>query len=143
MTGREAVNSGPIVRRDAVSPRRRGVAGWVDPRGRRLGGWAFMLNRATGIGVLVYLYMHLVVLSLLARGPSAWDGFVSIALSPPFLTLDILLIFGLLAHGLNGLRVTLVGFGLVVGRQRAMFASLMVLGAIVLVVAALRIFTNG
>lgn len=128
---------------EGASTRRRGVIGWVDPRGRRLGGWAFILNRLTGLGILLYLSFHLVVLSLLARGPSAWDGFVSVAMSPVFLFFDVVLIFGLLAHGLNGIRVTLVGFGLVVDRQKAMFAALMVLGAIALIIAAIRIFEVG
>jgi len=128
---------------EGESRRRRGVIGWADPRGRRLGGWAFILNRLTGLGILLYLFMHLVVLSLLARGPSAWDGFVSIALSPVFLSFDIVLIFGLLLHGLNGIRVTLVGFGLVVDRQKAIFVALMVVGALALIVAALRIIEVG
>ncbi len=128
---------------EGASRRRRGVAGWGDPRGRRLGGWAFIINRLTGLGILLYLFLHLIVLSLLARGPSAWNDFVSVALSPVFLFFDIVLIFGLLFHGLNGIRVTLVGFGLVVDRQRAMLVALMVLGAIVLVVAALRIIEVG
>ena len=142
--GREGVDSAAVQRRtDGASPRRRGVASWGDPRGRRLGGWAFVLHRVTGLGILIYLFLHLAVLSLLARGPSAWDDFVSIALSPFFLFFDVVLIFGLLAHGLNGIRVTLVGFGLVVDRQKAMFVALMVLGAIILIVAALRIFEVG
>jgi succinate dehydrogenase / fumarate reductase cytochrome b subunit len=128
---------------EGASPRRRGVMGWADPRGRRLGGWAFILNRLTGLGILLYLFLHLIVLSLLARGPSAWDAFVSIALSPAFLVMDIVLIFGLLVHGLNGIRVTLVGFGLMVDRQKAMFVALMVVGAIALIVAGLRIIEVG
>ena len=120
--------------------RRRGVAGWVDVRGRRLGGYAFILNRITGLGVLLYLYLHLVVLSMLAAGPGQWDAFVNIALSPPFLLMDVVLILGILIHGLNGIRVTLVGFGVMHDRQRALFVSLMVLGAIVALVAILRIF---
>jgi succinate dehydrogenase / fumarate reductase cytochrome b subunit len=119
--------------------RRRGVAGWADVRGRRLGGWAFILNRITGLGVLLYLYMHLVILSMLAAGPDRWDSFVSIALSPPFLLLDVVLIAGLLIHGLNGIRVTLVGFGVLPDRQRALFVSLMILAAILGLVAVLRI----
>jgi succinate dehydrogenase / fumarate reductase cytochrome b subunit len=139
------VSEQSVVKRgtEGASPRRRGIAGWGDPRGRRLGGWAFILNRLTGLGVLAYLFLHLIVLSLLARGPSAWDGFVSIAASPLFLCFDVVLIFGLLFHGLNGIRVTLVGFGLVVDRQRAMFVALMIIGAIALVVAAIHIFTVG
>lgn len=123
--------------------RRRGVAGWFDPRGRRLGGWAFILNRVTGIGIVVYLYLHLGVLSLLARGPEAWDAFIAVALSPLFLFFDIVLLAGLLIHGLNGIRVTLTGFGLVLDSQKALFVALMILAALVLLVGAIRIMEVG
>lgn len=124
----------------AAPEQRRGVAGWFDPRGRRLGGLAFALNRITGIGLVLYLYLHLAILSLLLRGPDAWDQFVDIALSPPFLALDVLLLTGMLIHGLNGIRVGLIGLGLVATRQRAMFIALMVIAALVALAGALRIF---
>lgn len=130
----------PVEREDASSPRRAGLRGMVDPRDRRLGGAAFVLNRVTGLGVLVYLYLHLVILSTLAQGPTAWDSFVSLALSPAFLTLDVVLLAGLLIHGLNGIRVTLVGFGLVMDRNKSLFVALMILAAIALVVGAIRIY---
>jgi len=122
--------------------RRRGVVGWFDPRGRRLGGWAFALNRLTGLGLVAYLYLHLGILSLLAAGPGSWDAFVDVALSPLVLGLDVVLIFGMLFHGLNGIRVSLVGLGYVTDRHRALFVALMVFGALVLAVAALRIFVK-
>jgi len=128
-------------RRPATGPaRRRGFVGWFDPRGRRLGGLAFILNRLTGIGLVVYLYLHLVILSMLVQGPNAWDTFVDIALSPPFLALDVVLLAGMLIHGLNGIRVGLVGLGLVASRQRALFVASMVIAAFVALVGALRIF---
>jgi succinate dehydrogenase / fumarate reductase cytochrome b subunit len=120
--------------------RRRGWWGWFDPRGRRLGGWAFALNRLTGLGLVAYLYLHLGVLFLLSQGPDGWDAFVDFALSPPILLMDVVLIFGMLFHGLNGIRVGLVGYGMVATRQAALFLGLMVIGAIVLVVATLRVF---
>ena len=124
----------------ADAPRRRGVAGWFDPRHRRLGGWAFALNRLAGLGVLVYLYLHLVILSTLARGPEAWDAFVGFATHPVVLAFDVVLLAGLLVHGLNGIRVTLLGFGLVLSRQKALYVTLMVFAALVLLVGAVRIF---
>jgi succinate dehydrogenase / fumarate reductase cytochrome b subunit len=120
--------------------RRRGIAGWFDPRGRRLGGWAFALNRLSGLGVLLYLYLHLMILSTLARGPEAWDAFVAIALNPLVLVMDVILLAGLLIHGLNGIRVTLVGLGLVTSRHKALFVALMVVAALVLVVGTVRIY---
>jgi succinate dehydrogenase / fumarate reductase, cytochrome b subunit len=123
--------------------RHRGVAGWFDPRGRRTGGLAFALNRLTGLGLVLYLYLHLVILSTLVRGASAWDQFVELALSPPFLTLDVILLAGMLIHGLNGIRVGLVGLGIVASRQRAMFIAFMAIAALVALVGALRIFSGG
>jgi succinate dehydrogenase / fumarate reductase cytochrome b subunit len=128
---------------DRSSARRRGAYGWIDPRGRRLGQWAFIINRVTALGILLYLFLHLVVLSMLATSPHVWDDFVSLALTPVFLGLDVVLIFGLLFHGLNGIRVALVGFGFVVDRQKSLFVALMVIGAFALVLAALSIFGRG
>lgn len=134
--------AGPRTTPSDRSVRRRGPVSWVDVRGRRLGGWAFALNRATGLGVLFYLYLHLVVLSMLAAGPGSWDGFVAIAGSPVFLLLDVVLLFGLLAHGLNGIRVSLVGLGIVVDRQRALFVAMFVIGFVVFLIGAVRIFVD-
>jgi succinate dehydrogenase / fumarate reductase cytochrome b subunit len=119
---------------------RRGVTGWFDPRGRRLGGLAFMVNRLSGLGVLLYLYLHLLILTQLARGPASWDAFVAIAGSPVVLAFDVLLLAGLLVHGLNGIRLALLGFGVVAGRGKALFVALMIGAVLVAGIAALRIF---
>lgn len=136
MTDRALPDRGRAVERD----RRRGVAGWTDVRGRRLGGWAFILNRVAGLGVLFYLYLHLLVLSQLALGAQNWDSILENWFrNPVVLTGDVLLLAGLLLHGLNGIRVTLVGFGLVVDRQKALLIALAIVGAIVLLVGGLRL----
>src|SRR5260370_19203632 len=96
---------------------------------RKLGMRAYALNRITGIGLVVYLYLHLGVLSLLARGQSSWDSFVSLARSPYYLALDVILLAGILIHGLNGLRVALTGFDVGVRSHKALFCVLILLAA--------------
>ena len=113
---------------------------WFDVRRRKLGMWAFALNRIACIGLVVYLYLHLVVLSTLSRGPGAWDAFVSLARQPYFLALDVILLAGILIHGLNGLRVTLMGFDVGVKRQKVLFSALMLVAVVALGAAALKIF---
>jgi len=113
---------------------------WFHVRRRKLGMWAYALNRIAGIGLVVYLYLHLVVLSTLSRGPGSWDAFVSLARQPYFLLLDVILLAGILIHGLNGLRVTLTGFDVGVKRQKALFSALMLVAVVALSVAALKIF---
>ncbi|MGB8346880.1 MAG: hypothetical protein WCD86_18470 [Ktedonobacteraceae bacterium] len=113
---------------------------WFDVRRRKPGMWAFALNRITGIGLVVYLYLHLGILFLLTRGPAGWDAFVSLARSPYFLSLDVILIAGILIHGLNGVRVALTGLNIGVKVQKVLFGMLMLLAAAALFTAALLIF---
>jgi succinate dehydrogenase / fumarate reductase cytochrome b subunit len=117
-----------------------GPVAWFDLRNRSTGHLAFSLNRITGLGLVFYLYLHLGVLTLLLGGEDSWNGFLEVATLPLFLGLDVLLVFGLLVHGLNGTRLALIGSGYVPNHQKAMFWSLMAFGAIVLVYTALHVF---
>ena len=113
---------------------------WFDVRRRKPGMWAYALNRITGIGLVVYLYLHLGVLSLLSRGPSSWDSFVSLARSPYFLTLDVILLAGIVIHGLNGLRIAVSGFIVGVKKQKVLFSALILVEVVALSAAVLKIF---
>jgi succinate dehydrogenase / fumarate reductase cytochrome b subunit len=121
-------------------PKVRRAGRWFDVRHRKLGMWAYALNRIAAIGLVVYLYLHLGVLSLLSRGPGSWDAFISVVRSPFFLTLDVILLAGILIHGLNGLRLALMGFDVGVKRQKALFSALMLVAVAALGVAVLKIF---
>jgi len=104
-------------------PKVRRAGRWFDVRRRKLGMWAYALNRLSAIGLVVYLYLHLAVLSLLLRGPGAWDTFVSLARTPVFLTLDVVLLAGALIHGLNGIRIALTGFDIGVKAHKVLFGD--------------------
>ncbi|WP_376789375.1 succinate dehydrogenase, cytochrome b556 subunit [Thermoflexus sp.] len=123
------------------APRWKRASGWIDMRGRREGGLAFLLMRLTGIGLVIYLFLHLYVLRLLAQGPEAWDAFIAMAKSPLFLALDILLIMGILYHGLNGVRVTMLGLGIGVPYQARLFWGVVALTLLMTVIAGYAIFT--
>jgi len=99
-----------------------------------------LLMRLTGIGLVIYLFLHLYVLRLLAQGPEAWDAFIATAKSPLFLMLDGILILGLLYHAFNGVRVTLLGLGIGVPLQARLFWGVMVLTLLLTGVAVYAIF---
>jgi len=115
---------------------------WFNLKGKRVGFWGYVVMRLSAIGLVLYLMLHLVILSQLAMGPSAWDGFVAIAKSPAFLALDIVLIIGILAHGLNGIRLSLIGFGVGVPRQKIMLWIGLVLTIVFSIMSALAIFSE-
>lgn len=102
---------------------------WFDPRKRKLGTWAFILNRITALGLTLYLFMHLIVLSTLARGPEAYDGFIKLAKTPVILIGETLVIAAGIIHGLNGIRIALNSFGIGTRYQRQIFISLMIVAA--------------
>ncbi len=93
---------------------------WFDPRGRSAGSWGFMINRITGLGLLLYLSMHLIVLSQLTRGPEAYDGFVAMMKNPIFMVGELLVIAAGIMHGINGIRIGLTSFGIAVRYQFVM-----------------------
>ena len=100
---------------------------WFDPRNRQVGTWAFILNRVTALGLTLYLAIHLIVLSQLAQGPSAYNTFVTFAKNPFFKIGEMLVIAAGIIHGLNGVRIALNSFGIGVRYQKQMFLALMLL----------------
>jgi succinate dehydrogenase cytochrome b subunit len=114
-------------------------SGWFDPRGRGHGGRGLALHRATGVLIVCYLYVHLGVLSMLLIGRSAWSSFLSLVTAKSFLALEAVLIAAVLFHGLNGIRVALVGSGIAVRRERAMFWVAIAVTAIAAILAALHL----
>jgi succinate dehydrogenase / fumarate reductase cytochrome b subunit len=115
-------------------------SGWLDPRGRGLGGRTFALHRLTGLALAVYLYVHLGVLSMLLIGESAWSGFLSVVSAKTFLAFDVVLLAGLVFHALNGIRVALVGSGFAVDRQRALLWAAIAIGTPMVLYGALHVF---
>ena len=114
---------------------------WFNPVGRKVGGWAYILHRVTALGLTFYLYLHLVVLSLLAKGPSGYDQFLVLARSPIILFGELLVVAAGFLHGLNGLRIALTTFGVSVTRQKQLFFGLMVIAVIAILIFGFRMFT--
>lgn len=110
---------------------------WFDPRSRKVGTWAFILNRITALGLTLYLFMHLIVLGNLARGPEAYDSFIAFAKNPVFIFGEMLVIAAGLIHGLNGIRIALNSFGFGVRYQKQLFLGLMLVA-----VAGIAVFAR-
>ena len=115
---------------------------WFDPRNKSLGSWAFILNRITGLGLTLYLFLHLIMLGQLAKGPEAYDGFIALAKNPVFLAGEFLVIAAAFIHGLNGIRIGLTSFGIASSKQKPLFLGLMIIAGIAIVYFGVRMFTH-
>jgi succinate dehydrogenase / fumarate reductase cytochrome b subunit len=124
------------------SPVARVVQAWFNPLKRSAGFLAFVLMRITGIGLVVYLLLHMVVIGNLLRGPAGWDSLIQTMKSPWVLALDVLLIAGILIHMLNGLRVTIIGLGFGTQSHKGIFWTLMAVALLLLVYSGWLVFTK-
>lgn len=113
---------------------------WFDLRYREPGSWAFIINRITGLALTFYLVLHLIVLNKLTQGPQAYDDFVVFAQLPIIKLGEILLIAAVVLHGLNGLRLTLLAFGVGLRYQKSIFAFLFLITVLLTGIFAMRLF---
>lgn len=72
------------------------------------GHWSYLLHRATGVGVLLFLAIHIVDTALIGWGPEIFNRVISLYRHPFFRLSEIFLFASVLFHSLNGVRVTLV-----------------------------------
>ena len=114
---------------------------WFNPVGRETSGWAFILNRITALGLTFYLYLHLIILGQLAKGPEGYDGFLALVSSPLAIAGELIVVAGGVLHGLNGIRIILTTFGVSVTRQKQLFYVMMSIALIVILIFGIRMYT--
>jgi len=74
------------------------------------GQWAQLLHRITGIGVALFLLLHVIDTAVLGWGPGAYDALVNIWHQPVFRVGQVALFGALLFHAINGVRVMIIDF---------------------------------
>lgn len=78
-------------------------------RGRE-GMFSWLLHRASGLGVLLFLLLHILDIFLMAFGPDVFNELLVIYSAPWARVMEVFLLFGLLFHALNGARVIIQDF---------------------------------
>lgn len=121
-------------------PSARKFLAWFNPLGRQTGGWAFILNRITALGLTLYLFLHLIILGRLAQGPGAYDDFLLLTENPWIKLGEMAVVAAAILHGLNGIRVILTSFGVGLTRQKQFFYALMSVAAIMILFFAARMY---
>jgi succinate dehydrogenase / fumarate reductase cytochrome b subunit len=126
---------------------RLGIWGWLGGGRWGIERYAYILHRITGLGILFYFLLHIVVTSLRAKGIYLWAGHGF--LHQPIFELGEFLVFAAFAyHACNGIRLVLVELGFAVGKpiepvypyktslnvQRPLLIGMMILTAVFLAV---------
>ncbi len=86
--------------------------GFVAYRGYRppAGMLSWALHRITGLGVLLFLFLHIVDIFLVGYGPETFNDLLFLYRHPAFRIGEIILVAGLYYHAANGVRIILIDF---------------------------------
>jgi succinate dehydrogenase / fumarate reductase cytochrome b subunit len=83
------------------------IKGYLSYRGRE-GQLAFLLHRLTGLGTLLFLTIHIIDTAMVYFYPPLYEEAIAIYRLPVFMVGEIGLVFSVIFHGVNGLRIAYV-----------------------------------
>lgn len=128
-------------------PNRLGLKGWLV--GGRWGWerYLYTLHRVTGLGILLYFLMHILLTSSRVLGQGRWDQAMGAVSGPIFVVGEFLVFAAFAFHALNGLRLVLIELGWLTGKaeepiypyrsslnvQRPFMVVMMILAAVLVV----------
>lgn len=98
--------------------------------------WA--LHRITGLGVLLFLFIHIADIYIVRYGAEAFDDLLVIYKGLPFRILEIGLVASVYFHAINGLRVIIIDFwDGAAERQRELFWGVVVIFTLMFIPTAI------
>jgi succinate dehydrogenase / fumarate reductase cytochrome b subunit len=72
--------------------------------------WTWILHRATGLGILAFLIIHVIDTGLVIYSPDFYDHALAIYKHPVFRFGELFIFFAVLFHAVNGLRIIVQDF---------------------------------
>ena len=90
---------------------------------KRVGMWAWMLHRLTGVGLVAYLMIHVWGLKAITD-PAAYNALIASYHAPIFKAAEFGLLIAVVYHALNGVRIVLIDFMGWSPNQQKLFWSL-------------------
>jgi len=105
------------------------------------GQYAWVLHRATGIGILFFLLVHIVDIMLIGFGRDVYDESVEFYGRLELIPMEIALVGAVVYHTLNGLRIVLIDFWeMGTRRERQLFWGALVGSVLLTIPSAIIIF---
>ncbi|WP_280419642.1 succinate dehydrogenase, cytochrome b556 subunit [Nocardia carnea] len=74
------------------------------------GMWSWALHRITGVTVFFFLFVHVLDTALVRVSPETYDEAIELYKTPIVALMEMGLVFCVLFHALNGVRIILVDF---------------------------------
>jgi succinate dehydrogenase / fumarate reductase cytochrome b subunit len=96
-----------------------------------IGQWSWFAHRVTGVGVVAFLFAHILDTFAVGFGPELYDETISLYKQWWFKPFEVALVGAVLFHALNGLRIILFDFwpGLALRQKQFAYAELVLFAA--------------
>lgn len=108
------------------------------------GQYAWVLHRATGIGVVFFLLVHIVDIALIGLGRDIYNETVEFYATPFLIPMEIALVGAVIYHALNGIRIILIDFWRVGGTryERPLFYAMFALTILLTIPSGILIIAH-
>ncbi len=134
-----------------------GLRGWLSGGRYGIERYAYTLHRITGLGLLVYFVMHIIVTGSRINGPEGWQIYMESFKTPLFKFGEFLVFVAFAFHAVNGIRLAMTELGLFLGkptrpiypykssvmRQRPLLIVVMIVAAVVVVLGGIDFYVLG
>jgi len=74
------------------------------------GQWSWLAHRITGVGIILFLFAHVVDTAVVGWGPGAYNRVVSVYENPFVRLLELGLVAMVIYHSFNGVKIMLIDF---------------------------------
>lgn len=99
-----------------------------------IGQWSWVLHRITGLGVVLFLFLHVIDTSWAVFDPVSYEHAIASYQSPLFTIGEFALVACVVYHALNGLRIALMDFKPVWWKYQQQAAWVVMAGTVILLV---------
>jgi succinate dehydrogenase / fumarate reductase, cytochrome b subunit len=93
----------------AVEYRSRSLGTALRYKGRE-GMWTWILHRLTGLGILLFLIIHVIETGLIIYSPAFYDKALVLYKNPLFRMAELAIFFAVIFHAVNGARIVIQDF---------------------------------
>jgi succinate dehydrogenase cytochrome b556 subunit len=108
-----------------------------------VGQYAWAMHRATGIGILFFLLVHIIDIMLIGLGRDVYNESVAFYSRIELIPMEILLVGAVVYHTLNGIRVITIDFSrLGYRRERPLFWTVLVLSVLLVLPSAIALIMS-
>ncbi len=109
----------------------------------KIGQWSWALHRITGLGTLLFLFLHIIDTSWAVFYPDLYKEAIAVYQSPLFTVGEFLLVACVIYHAFNGFRIALFDWRPQWWRHQALAARIVVIATLVLLIPTWAIMFVG